>query len=90
MDGADIGHHPDLRLGNITQELDLAGDIKSHFKHGAFVAHTKFQNRKRQPDLVVQVAGAAQCAISCAKHFSNGLFGRGFPNAASDAHNAEV
>ncbi len=41
VDRADIGHHAHMRQGDLAQEGDFAGDIKTHFQHGPFVTCSK-------------------------------------------------
>jgi hypothetical protein len=47
VNGANIGHHADLRQGEVAQEGDLAGDVESHFEHGTLVARAKAEYRER-------------------------------------------
>ena len=37
VDGTDIGHDADFGPGDIAKQLDVAGNIKTHFQHGDFM-----------------------------------------------------
>ena len=88
--GADVGHHADLRAGDVAQQGNLAGNVETHFKHGPLVAFAELQNGERQTDLVVHVASVFQRAIALAEHFRHNLFRGGFAHATGNADHFQV
>ena len=90
MDRADIRHHADLWQRNIAKKRDLTGHIESHFEHSPLMTRTQTQDREGQPNLVIEITGTFQRAITRAEHFRHHFLCSGFTHAARDTDHAQV
>src|SRR5215207_6215157 len=90
MDRADIGHYANVRKGNIAQEGDLAGNVKSHFENGALMARAQLQHGEWKSDFVVEVAGAFERAVARAQYFGDNFLGRRLAHAARNTDHSQI
>ena len=66
------------------------GHVEAHFQNGPLMPGTESQDRQRQSDLVVQIAGALQSPKTLGKHLRHHLLGGRLAHAASDSDHAQV
>ena len=85
MSPANIRHYADLRPGNPRQFPDLARMVHPHLQHRHRVAVRQTQNRKRQPQMIVQVANISPGRKRGRKQRRDGFLGRRFACAAGHA-----
>ena len=84
------GHDADGRPREVGQQRDLTGRVEAHLEHGHLVLGAQAQQRQRQPDLVVLVAGAAQHREALRQHLGRELLGGGLGQRAGDADDERV
>ena len=75
MDGADIVHHTDLRLGDFAQGFDLTGYVEAHLKDGYFMFRFQVEQGQGQADLIITVARIFQEVVFKSKQGSGQFFG---------------
>ena len=90
MHGANVGHHTDLRQGDIAQKGNFTRNVEPHFKDSPLVAGTQLQDGKWQSDFVVQIARAFKCVVTLAEHLSDHFFCSGFAYAACNSNHTDV
>ncbi len=85
MHRADVGDHAHLRPGDVAQQGDLPRHVEAHLQHGPAVIAGQLEDRQRQADLVVEVAGVAQGAEPSFEQLGGDFLGRRLAHAAGDA-----
>lgn len=63
MGNSDIGDDADVRTGNLCKPFHLAEIADTKFQHGNLMFFADIEDRKREPDLVVEVSGCFQYVI---------------------------
>src|SRR5213594_4404132 len=56
MNGSDIRHHPNFRVGDFRQRRDLSGMRHAHFNHRRVVLLLQPKQRQRQAKMIVEVS----------------------------------
>ena len=83
---ADVGHDADVGLRNLGQAANFSGVVHAQFEHGDPRAVFDPQNRKRQPQFVVQIAGRLRDGEGFAQQSGSDFLGCRLAVASGDGN----